>query len=195
MLALPPFLTYRSCAAVLSLSRMALSTMASCAAVGSLPASWRRRRKSALSQPLIIEAGQVVAVMVSEPQISPLRRSISAQEKKPLASTLTGALWNRSGGGGGGVGLAVGLGIPSPPMPYDEAEVSANGEPGTNLAAAPNPASTSSTNDHRTTSRPAPPRRLRAGWRTAARPSALPRGRGTGPPGRRSRDSRSYGDS
>src|SRR4051794_30257446 len=102
-----------SSAASLSLLRIILVISACRDALGVLPASVCSRRKSALIQPLIMEAGQVVAVRLSEPQILPVRRSISAQLRKPLAGTgtFTVAARNCSGGNGGGVGLGVGVGF------------------------------------------------------------------------------------
>jgi hypothetical protein len=58
---------------------------------------------------LIIEAGHVVDVMFFEPKISPVRRSIAAQLKKPsVASETVVAL--KTGTTGVGVGVGVGVG-------------------------------------------------------------------------------------
>src|SRR6478736_4245924 len=100
-----------SSAALLSLSRIIRSSSDMLALLGVWPFSVARRRKSAPSHALIMEAGQVVPVIEAEPQIWPVRRSISAQLKKPSAATLTVVLRNRSAGRGGGVGLGVGVGV------------------------------------------------------------------------------------
>src|SRR5262245_55917694 len=73
--------------------------------------------------------------MFGEPQISPLRRSISAQLRKPLVLTAAAVISvarNGRGGGGGGV-VTVGV-VGSPPVTRDPA---ASGEPGRNFTPAP----------------------------------------------------------
>src|SRR5262245_17882566 len=96
--------------------------------------------------------------MLGEPQISPERRSISAQLRKPCVLTvaaLTSAALNGRGGGGGGVGDSVGVGEFSLP-----AGLAANGEPGRNRSptpTAPSPATNNNTARMET-------RRLRRPW-------------------------------
>src|SRR6266511_3521649 len=79
-----------------------------------VPGSWfrsaARRRKSAASHALIIEAVSLTAFRFDEPLIWPVRASITAQDQKPGEEIVTGPAWI-SGRATGVETATVGVGL------------------------------------------------------------------------------------
>ena len=159
--AVPPIEPYVRSAASLSLSRIMISRSLSFAWVGES----LLRRYSAAIHALISDAVVDVASILDDPKISPVRRSSTAQLRKPVVCTESRVMFAGRSGSGGWLGPAVGACFE-------------NGPPGTKRSPAPTATRPSTTMTRAQAGR----RDLRRPWLRIGRPrppiTPMPRGGG-----------------